>query len=214
MPPLTPTIVYADEAVIVADKPAGLLSMPAGGGARNDCLASRVQALYPDALLVHRLDMATSGLIMLARGHEMLRCMNLAFEQRIVGKKYCAVVHGHMTEEQGEITLPLGSDPDNPPRQKVDPLHGRPARTRYRVLARSGAGDDARTRVELTLYTGRTHQLRVHLLSIGHPIIGDPLYAPPAEAGREPRMCLHATSLAFILPRTRVPACFDSPVPF
>ena len=214
MPQLTPTIVYADEAVIVADKPAGLLSMPAGGGARNDCLASRVQALYPDALLVHRLDMATSGLIMLARGHEMLRCMNLAFEQRIVGKKYCAVVHGHMTEEQGEITLPLGSDPDNPPRQKVDPLHGRPARTRYRVLARSGAGDDARTRVELTLYTGRTHQLRVHLLSIGHPIIGDPLYAPPAEAGREPRMCLHATSLAFIHPRTRLPACFDSPVPF
>ena len=214
MPQLTPTIVYADEAVIVADKPAGLLSMPAGGGARNDCLASRVQALYPDALLVHRLDMATSGLIMLARGHEMLRCMNLAFEQRIVGKKYCAVVHGHMADEQGEITLPLGSDPDNPPRQKVDPLHGRPARTRYRVLARSGAGDDARTRVELTLYTGRTHQLRVHLLSIGHPIIGDPLYAPPAEAGREPRMCLHATSLAFIHPLTRVPACFDSPVPF
>ncbi|KAB2963171.1 RluA family pseudouridine synthase [Zoogloea sp.] len=214
MPHLNPTIVHVDDAVIVADKPAGLLSMPARGEARQDCLVSRVQQLYPDALLVHRLDMATSGLIMLARGHEMLRRMNLAFEQRIVGKKYCAVVHGHMADERGEITLPLGCDPDNPPRQKVDPVHGRAAKTRYRVLARSGEGGDARTRVELTLLTGRTHQLRVHLMSIGHPIIGDPLYAPPDEAEREPRMCLHSTSLAFIHPRTRVPACFDSAVPF
>lgn len=214
MPHLNPTIVHVDEAVIVADKPAGLLSMPARGEARQDCLASRVQALYPDALLVHRLDMATSGLIMLARGNDMLRRLSLAFEQRIVGKKYCALVHGHVAEDSGEIALALGSDPDHRPRQRVDPLHGRPALTRYRVLARDGEGDGARTRVELTPLTGRTHQLRVHLMSIGHPIVGDPLYASPDEAQREARMCLHAMSLAFIHPRTRVPACFESPVPF
>lgn len=214
MPHLTPTIVYADEAVIVADKPAGLLSMPARGEARQDCLASRVQQIYPDALLVHRLDMATSGLIMLARGHEMLRRLSLAFEQRIVGKKYCALVLGHMADERGEIALRLGSDAEHPPRQRVDPLHGRAALTRYRVLARSGEGDGARTRVELTPLTGRTHQLRVHLMSIGHPIVGDPLYAVPDEAQQEARMCLHAMSLAFIHPQTRVPACFESAVPF
>ncbi|NML25998.1 RluA family pseudouridine synthase [Zoogloea dura] len=214
MPHLNPTIVHVDEAVIVADKPAGLLSMPARGEARQDCLASRVQALYPDALLVHRLDMATSGLIMLARGHEMLRRLSLAFEQRIVGKKYCALVHGHVADDRGEIALALGSDPDNRPRQRVDPLQGRPALTRYRVLARSGEGAGARTRVELTPLTGRTHQLRVHLMSIGHPIVGDPLYAAPDEAQQEARMCLHAMSLAFIHPQTRVPACFESVVPF
>lgn len=214
MPHLTPTIVHVDDAVIVADKPAGLLSMPARGEARQDCLASRVQALYPDALLVHRLDMATSGLIMLARGHEMLRRLSLAFEQRIVGKKYCALVHGHVADDRGEIALALGGDPDNRPRQRVDPLHGRPALTRYRVLARGGEGDGARTRLELTPCTGRTHQLRVHLMSIGHPIVGDPLYASPDEAQQEARMCLHAMSLAFIHPQTRVPACFESVVPF
>lgn len=214
MPHLNPTIVHVDDAVIVADKPAGLLSMPARGEARQDCLVSRVQALYQDALLVHRLDMATSGLIMLARGHEMLRRLNLAFEQRIVGKKYCAVVHGHVAADGGEIALALGGDPDNRPRQRVDPLQGRPALTRYRVLARCGEGAGARTRLELTPLTGRTHQLRVHLMSIGHPIVGDPLYAAPDEAQQEARMCLHAMSLAFIHPQTRVPACFESAVPF
>jgi tRNA pseudouridine32 synthase / 23S rRNA pseudouridine746 synthase len=214
MPQLTPVILYADDALIVADKPAGLLSVPARGEARQDCLASRVQALYADALIVHRLDMATSGLIVLARGAEMLRCLSLAFEQRIVGKHYCALVHGRMASDAGEIDLPLGADPHNRPRQIVDARGGRRALTRYRVIARSGEGEAAMSRVELRPVTGRTHQLRVHLMSIGHPIAGDPLYAAPDSTVRYARMHLHAASLAFIHPQTRVPLCFDSVAPF
>jgi tRNA pseudouridine32 synthase/23S rRNA pseudouridine746 synthase len=214
MPQLTPAILYADDALIVADKPAGLLSVPARGEERQDCLASRVQALYADALIVHRLDMATSGLIVLARGAEMLRRISLAFEQRIVGKHYCALVHGHIANDAGEIALPLGADPDNRPRQMVDAVGGRRALTRYRVIARSGDGDTATSRVELKPVTGRTHQLRVHLMSIGHAIAGDPLYAAPDSAARYARMHLHAASLSFIHPQTRVPLCFESAVPF
>ena len=214
MPHLTPTILYADDALIVADKPAGLLSVPARGEERQDCLATRVQACYRDALIVHRLDMATSGLILLARGAEMLRRMSLAFEQRIVGKRYFALVHGHIANDAGEIDLPLGSDPENRPRQVVEPVRGRRALTRYRVIARSGHGPDAISRVELKPVTGRSHQLRVHLMSIGHAILGDPLYAPPESATRHARMHLHAASIAFIHPETQVPLSFESTVPF
>jgi tRNA pseudouridine32 synthase / 23S rRNA pseudouridine746 synthase len=214
MPLHNPAILYVDDALIVADKPAGLLSVPARGEERQDCLASRVQALYADALIVHRLDMATSGLIVLARGAEMLRRLSLAFEQRIVGKHYCALVHGHIASDAGEIDLPLGADPHNRPRQIVDVVGGRRALTRYRVIARSGDGDAATSRVELKPVTGRTHQLRVHLMSIGHTIVGDPLYAAPDSTAPYPRMHLHAASLSFIHPQTRVPVCFESAVPF
>lgn len=214
VPHLTPTILYADEALIVADKPAGLLCVPARGEARQDCLATRVQALYRDALIVHRLDMATSGLILLARGEEMLRRMSLAFEKRIVGKRYVALVHGHIGNDSGEIDLPLADDPENRPRQIVDPVRGRRALTRYRVIARSGEGAEAVSRVELKPVTGRSHQLRVHLMSIGHAILGDPLYAADESAARHARMHLHAAGIAFIHPETRVPASFDSAVPF
>jgi tRNA pseudouridine32 synthase/23S rRNA pseudouridine746 synthase len=212
MPHLTPTLLHVDAALIVADKPAGLLSVPASG--REDCLVSRVQALHPDALIVHRLDMATSGLILLARGSEMLRRLSLAFEQRVVGKRYVARVHGHLAHDCGEIDLALAEDPARRPRQIVDPLRGRRALTRYRVLERSGTGEQAQTRVELKPVTGRTHQLRVHLLALGHPILGDPLYAPLASAGRHARLHLHAAGLAFIHPHTRMPLQFDSPLPF
>jgi tRNA pseudouridine32 synthase/23S rRNA pseudouridine746 synthase len=163
---------------------------------------------------VHRLDMATSGLVLFARGPEMLRRLNLAFEQRVIGKQYCALVHGHLATDSGEIALPLAADPHNNPRQRVDLAAGRRALTRWRVLSRSGEGEAAGTRLELKPVTGRTHQLRVHLMSIGHPIVGDPLYAPPDSAARHPRMYLHAARLALIHPQTRVPACFESAVPF
>ncbi len=211
---LSPVILFVDDALIVADKPAGLLSVPARGEDRQDCLIARVQALHDDALLVHRLDMATSGLILLARSAEMLRRMNLAFEQRIVGKRYVALVHGHIAQDAGEIDLPLGSDEANRPRQCVDPLRGRRALTRYRVLERSGTGPDAISRVELKPVTGRSHQLRVHLMSIGHAILGDPLYAPPDSAQRYARMHLHAAGIAFIHPCKQVPVSFESAVPF
>ncbi len=212
MPHLTPILLHVDAALIVADKPAGLLSVPAAG--REDCLVSRVQALHPDALIVHRLDMGTSGLILFARGSEMLRRLSLAFEQRIIGKRYVALVHGHLAHEHGEIELALAEDPARRPRQIVDPVRGRRALTRYRVLGRSGTDAQAQTRVELKPVTGRTHQLRVHLLALGHPILGDPLYAPPASAAAHLRLHLHAAGLAFIHPHTRLPLQFDSPAPF
>ncbi|NMG74495.1 RluA family pseudouridine synthase [Aromatoleum diolicum] len=214
MPQLAPSILYADDAIIVADKPAGLLSQPARGEDRQDCLETRVQALYGDALLAHRLDMATSGLILLARGAEMLRRMNAAFAQRIVGKRYVASVHGHVASDAGDIDLPLAADPDNNPRQIVDRLNGRRALTRYRVVARHGEGCNAVSRVELEPVTGRTHQLRVHLMSLGHPILGDVLYAPPESTVQHARMHLHAAAIAFIHPQRRVAMTFDSAVPF
>ena len=218
MPALTPSVLYLDDDLLVVDKPAGLLSVPARGADRQDCLEARVQAVHADSLIVHRLDAATSGLVLFARGLEMLRRMSLAFEQRVVGKQYVAVVHGHIAQEAGEIDLALREDADNRPRQIVDPLRGRRALTRYQVLERLGAGADATTRVALKPVTGRAHQLRVHLLAIGHPIVGDPLYTPPALAAAATatlaRMHLHATRIAFIHPRTRVALQFDSPVPF
>ena len=212
--PSCPPILHVDDCLLVVDKPAGLRSVPAGGEGRQDCLAARVQAAWPDALIVHRLDAATSGLVLFARGAEMLRRMSLAFEQRVVGKQYVAVVHGHVVQDSGEIDLPLAEDADDRPRQIVDPLRGRRALTRYRVLDRHGTGADAFSRLELKPVTGRAHQLRVHLLSLGHPILGDPLYAPPESAARFARMHLHATRVAFMHPHTRVPMVFDSPVPF
>ncbi|WP_018990468.1 RluA family pseudouridine synthase [Aromatoleum toluclasticum] len=214
MPHLAPAIVYADDAIVVADKPSGLLSQPARGEDRQDCLELRVQAQYPDALLVHRLDMATSGLILLARGPEMLRRMNHAFAQRTVGKRYVAAVHGLVAGDCGEIDLPLAADPDNNPRQRVDRERGRRALTRYRVVERRGEGDGTVSRVELEPVTGRTHQLRVHLMSLGHPILGDVLYAPPHSAQHHARLHLHAAAIAFIHPERRVPLSFESVVPF
>ena len=215
-PEIHPSIpaLHVDECLLVVDKPAGLLSVPAGGEGRQDCLAARIQARWADARIVHRLDAATSGLVLFARGAEMLRRMSLAFEQRVVGKQYLAVVHGHVVQDSGEIDLPLAEDADNRPRQIVDPLRGRRALTRYRVLDRQGTGADAISRLELKPVTGRAHQLRVHLLSLGHPIVGDPLYAAPESATRFARMHLHATRIAFMHPQTRVPLLFDSPVPF
>ena len=207
-------VLHVDEFLLVADKPAGLLSVPVGGPGRDDCLATRIQACWADARIVHRLDAATSGLVLFARGAEMLRRMSLAFEQRVVGKQYVAVVHGHVAQDSGEIDLPLAEDADNRPRQLVDPVRGRRALTRYRVLDRQGTGADAVSRLELKPVTGRAHQLRVHLLSLSHPILGDPLYAPPESAARFARMHLHATRVAFMHPHTRVPMVFDSPVPF
>ncbi|HRP23918.1 RluA family pseudouridine synthase [Thauera sp.] len=209
-----PTLVHLDDDLLIVDKPAGLLSVPARGTDRQDCLATRVQALQPDAFIVHRLDAATSGLVLFARGLEMLRRLSLAFEQRTVGKEYVAVVHGHLAQDEGEIDLPLAEDAAHRPRQIVDPVHGRRALTRYQVLARLGEGAEACTRVALKPVTGRAHQLRVHLLALGHPILGDPLYAPADAAARCTRMHLHARRIAFIHPRTRVPLQRESPVPF
>lgn len=204
--------VYADDALLVVDKPSGLLSVPGRGEGKDDSLASRVQADYPDALIVHRLDMDTSGLLVLARGAESHRHLSRLFRERQVNKRYQAVAAGQVATPSGHIDLPLVADWPNRPRQKVDVGLGKPSRTEYRVLAYDPAGHA--TRVELTPVTGRSHQLRVHLLALGHPILGDPLYGSEASRGAAPRLLLHACRLAFPHPFTGEALAFESPPPF
>lgn len=191
-------LVYADAALLVGNKPGGLLSVPGRGPGKDDCLARRVQARYPEARVVHRLDMETSGLIVFARGGEMQRRLSVAFQNRQVEKRYVAVVDGALAEAGGVIDLPLGADWPNRPRQQVDHALGKPSLTRWRRLAYDPARDA--TRVALEPETGRSHQLRVHLLSLGHPILGDALYAPPAAQAKAARLLLHADFLAFAHP--------------
>jgi tRNA pseudouridine32 synthase / 23S rRNA pseudouridine746 synthase len=181
---------YEDASLLAFDKPAGLLAVSGRGPAKQDCLAARVMARWPDALVVHRLDQATSGLMLLARGVEMQRCLSRAFAARRIHKHYVALVAGRVEADSDTIDLPLAADWPDRPRQKVDAQHGRPSLTRWSVLHR--AADH--TRLLLQPLTGRTHQLRVHLAAIGHPILGDALYAGDAAAAA-PRLLLHATAL-------------------
>lgn len=204
---------YADDHLLVLDKPAGLLAVPGRGPDKQDCLSARAQARWPDALIVHRLDMATSGLLVLARGAAMQRALSMAFAARRVQKRYLAVVAGRLASpaaDWGVIDLPLILDWPNRPRRMIDPAHGKPSLTRWRVL---GYEDDC-TRVELEPVTGRSHQLRVHLLALGHPIMGDQLYAPAALAARSGRLLLHAWRLEFDHPASGRRLQFESPAPF
>ena len=187
-------LLFVDAALVAVNKPAGMLSVPGRGDDKQDCAAARVQSLYPDALIVHRLDMATSGILLFARGLEVQRRLGIAFAQREVHKRYVAVVHGRIDGDQGEIDLPLSADWPQRPRQKVDHEHGKPSLTRWRRLA-DKAGDTSRLTLEPV--TGRSHQLRVHLLAIGHPIVGDRLYG--CDDGAE-RLMLHACELRFTHP--------------
>jgi tRNA pseudouridine32 synthase / 23S rRNA pseudouridine746 synthase len=191
-------IFYVDESFIVINKPSGLLSVPGRGPDKADCAASRVQQAFPDALTVHRLDMETSGLMLFARGIDAQRVISRTFENRQVEKRYVAVVEGLMQTDSGEIDLPLICDWPNRPRQIVDHATGKPSLTRYRVLSR----DETKkiTRVELSPVTGRSHQLRVHLASIGHCILGDSLYATPEARAASMRLLLHAEFLKFAHP--------------
>jgi tRNA pseudouridine32 synthase/23S rRNA pseudouridine746 synthase len=203
-------VLHVDEACIVVDKPSGLLSVPGRGEHLQDCVATRVQAQFGDALVVHRLDMATSGLMLFARGLDAQRRLSRAFSQREVHKRYVAVAHGRLDPDHGEIDLPLIADWPNRPLQKVDHEHGKPSLTRYRVVATEGE----RSRVELEPVTGRAHQLRVHLLAIGHPIVGDALYVPPEVLAGADRLLLHAASLRFAHPVSGATIAVDSVVPF
>lgn len=217
MPIELPPPLHVDDSLVVVDKPAGLLSVPGRGADKQDCVAARVQRVFPDALVVHRLDMATSGLLLLARGPSMQRALSRLFETRQVGKRYVAVVAGHLPAAPSDdgwdtIDLPLATDWPNRPRQVVDVEHGRPSRTRWRVLERDL--DAGTTRVELEPVTGRSHQLRVHLQAIGHPILGDALYAPEADRARAPRLLLHATDLRLVHPASGTASAWHSPPPF
>lgn len=211
MHPVELTVLYADDAMLVLDKPAGLLSVPGRGEDKQDCLSARAQRQFPDALIVHRLDMATSGVMVLARGAAAQRSLNHAFASRTVTKRYIAIVDGHLAsppETWGVIDLPIIVDWPNRPRRVIDHQLGKPSVTRWRVLSHSGTLDT--TRVELEPVTGRSHQLRVHLLALGHAIVGDALYGSPRVQAMADRLLLHACSVELPHPVTTEPMRFVS----
>ena len=208
------TVVYADDALLVLDKPAGLLSVPGRGEEKQDCLSARVQSVHGDALVVHRLDMATSGLMLMARGKSAQRILSRAFADRLVHKRYVALVLGRLAQPSGQwgvIDLPIAVDWPNRPRRVIQLEGGKDSVTRWRVLADA---DAAHTRVELEPVTGRSHQLRVHMLALGHPIVGDPLYAPTTAQTHTGRLLLHATEISFAHPVTYQVMHFSTPPDF
>jgi tRNA pseudouridine32 synthase/23S rRNA pseudouridine746 synthase len=204
-----PTIVYLDDHVVVVDKPAGLPSVPGRAEGLQDCVASRLAAVLPGVRVVHRLDMATSGLLLFARDATTQSRLSRAFAERAVAKRYIAWVRGEPAEE-GLIDLPIAAQWPERPRRRICHATGKASVTRWRRLA-----VDAQrgwTRLALEPLTGRTHQLRVHLSALGHPIVGDPLYGSEPTPGA--RLLLHAEALAFDHPHhgervdLRVPAPF------
>ena len=207
-------LVYVDDQIIVLNKASGLLSVPGRGEDKQDCLITRAQQEWPDALTVHRLDMATSGLVVMARGPDIQRCLSQAFALREVHKTYEAIVAGlpSISEAWHDIQLPLIIDWPNRPRSKVDWERGKPSHTQWRV--KQALPLDHASRVELKPITGRTHQLRLHMMAIGHAILGDALYASAEEIAKAPRLLLHARELQLKHPVTAKWMAFESSVPF
>lgn len=213
------SIVYEDDTLLVLDKPSGLLSVPGRGQDKQDCLSSRVQKRYPDASIVHRLDMGTSGLMLMARNVVAQRMLNDAFARRLVKKRYEAVVEGVVaplaTDSDGlwqEINLPIALDWPNRPRRVIDLVLGKPSQTSWQVMSVDLASATSRLRLEPL--TGRSHQLRLHLMTIHHPILGDPLYASASVAAKSDRLLLHATTLELTHPVSHQCMRFVSAAPF
>ena len=212
-------LIFEDSALLVFNKPSGLLSVPGKGPEKADCLRTRVQQVYPEALTVHRLDMSTSGILLMARSAELHRKLSIAFQDREVKKRYIAVVDGRVQKNQENpsqewqlIDKPIATDWINRPLQKIDPVEGKPSQTHYKVLSYDETTDT--TRLELAPITGRTHQLRVHLQSIGHSILGDHLYASPELQAKSARLLLHASELHVAHPVTGEPLAFQCVCPF
>ncbi len=205
-------LVFADDTLLVVDKPAGMLSVPGRGDGVTDNLVTRVTTVFADALVVHRLDQATSGLMLFARGLPMQRALSLLFEKRRMHKRYEAIVAGHPAAAEGEVDMPLRLDWPHRPRQVTDVVAGKPALTRWHALGPVRRSDGAATRLALFPFTGRSHQLRVHMAFIGHPILGDDLYAPLPP--RSPRLLLHACELGFVHPLRSTECRFESAAPF
>lgn len=231
---MLPPILYRDERLIVLNKPSGLLTVPGIGPEKQDCLATRVQRKFPSARIIHRLDRDTSGVIVMAFDAAAHREISRQFHDREVHKTYEAIVDGLVQEDSGTVDLPIRKDmnPANKPRQVIDLKQGRWAVTHWRVLQRhdpeaaaTAASNQeqlqhikcsgrARTRIELNPVTGRSHQLRLHMQQIGHPILGDDLYAPPDALAAADRLLLHATSLWLAHPGTAEPMTFCAPALF
>ena len=215
--------IHEDEHLLVLEKPSGLLSVPGRGPEKQDCLSKRVQDRYPEALIVHRLDQDTSGLLLMARGIEAQRRLSKLFETRQVKKRYVAVVAGQpeqtqaadLPDEDGWRTIdgPILLDWERRPLHIIHP-DGKASRSRWRALQSSHSDSFSASLIELEPVTGRTHQLRVHLQAIGHPILGDALYATPEQQALAPRLLLHAHALALPHPRLGETIAFHSPCPF
>ncbi|MDO6719325.1 bifunctional tRNA pseudouridine(32) synthase/23S rRNA pseudouridine(746) synthase RluA [Psychrosphaera sp. 1_MG-2023] len=215
-PPMDPylQILYRDEHIIALNKPSGLLSVPGRKLSHFDSLMSRVQAVWPNSGVVHRLDMMTSGIMIMAMHKDALRNLNRQFQERQTQKEYIANVSGHVENDSGEIDLPLICDWPNRPKQKVCYDTGKASLTKYIVLERGQTSDIEWTRVKLIPITGRSHQLRVHLKELGHPILGDRLYAPPHIIAAANRLNLHAQMLTVHHPLTDDLIKFEEPAPF
>ena len=204
-----PEIIHADHEILVVAKPSGLLSVPGRGPEKADCLIERLREAFPTVLLVHRLDLDTSGVMIFGLTPHAQRVLSKQFEERKVKKTYIARVFGRLEPKTGRVDLPLIVDWPNRPLQKVDHAEGRPAQTDWRVIRAA----DEESRVRLSPLTGRSHQLRVHMREIGHPILGDPLYATGAAA-EFPRLMLHAESLRVRHPDSGEHQSFSLPAPF
>ena len=208
-------LLYQDDALLVLNKPSGLLSVPGRGEEKQDCLSARVQAQFSDAMVVHRLDMATSGLLIMARGLRAQRSLNAAFENRQIEKRYVACVAGVLPIDAHwqTIDLPILVDWPNRPLRTIHP-EGQPSVTRWRCIAKEILAGNETSRLELEPLTGRSHQLRVHLQALGHPIAGDSLYAPPEVQALATRLLLHASSLSLSHPLSGETLSFHCPADF
>ena len=212
-------IMYQDDDFIVLNKASGILSVPGRLPEHQDCLQNRVQRVLPTATIVHRLDMATSGLMIMALNKPAHVAISRQFEQRKTKKTYLARVFGLIALNEGSVDLPLICDWPNRPKQKVDHENGKQSLTHYRVINRNQNHSDygneqTSTLVELTPVTGRSHQLRVHMLALGHPILGDRLYASKEALAMKNRLQLHALNLSFFHPSTEQAMTFNAPCPF
>jgi tRNA pseudouridine32 synthase/23S rRNA pseudouridine746 synthase len=211
-PPTDPwlNVIHADERLIVLDKPSGLLSVAGKDPALADCLEARAKARWPTASMVHRLDKDTSGILLMALDKKALAYLGMQFEKRETKKSYVARVWGRMEGESGLVDLPLATDWENKPRQRVDYENGRASQTEWFVTER----EPTATRLRLNPLTGRTHQLRVHMLALGHPILGDQFYATGEAFAAADRLQLHAEELTFRHPADGELRTFHIPAPF
>lgn len=212
VPLSSPDLLYQDPHFIIALKPAGLLTVPGRGPDKQDCLIHRLLPAFPNSRIVHRLDMATSGMVIVAQSLAALQALGKLFETRQIHKEYTAVVAGLVMDNCGEVKLPLICDWPNRPRQMVCHINGKSAHTDYEVLARDE--QQQRTRIKLLPVTGRSHQLRVHMQALGHPILGDEFYAKGVALEAAPRLLLHASRLRFQHPLEDKLLDIRSPAPF
>ena len=200
-------IIDQNEALVAVNKPTRLLTVPGRGADKQDCLYHRLLEPFPDALVVHRLDMDTSGLVLFARSPEAQRSLSIQFENREIDKRYIAIVEGVVEQDEGTVDFPMRKDMEQrlPPRHLIDCIRGKKAVTEWRVLERR----ESTTRLALFPKTGRSHQLRLHMQSVGHPVVGDPIYGRPAE-----RLMLHAESLSLRHPVSGERVRLNCPAPF